>query len=190
MSSKTKWIIAAVLVLGIVVVAQASVLNDIYMPVIYVGPTITPIPTATPKPTDCLRQDFHGQNLKVCFTDIDQKPTTSKLDEFVEIKNLENSPVDMEGWRIASDFSGELFKYDFPKFTLNSQKTVKVWTKIGTDSSTQLYMNLTENLLAENGEHGFWKNNEDCGYLKNDSRQTINSFCYGTTGFTAAPENK
>jgi len=113
MSKKFKWIIAAVMVLGIVVIAQASVLNDIYMPVIYVGPTITPIPTATPKPTDCLVQNFHGQKLKICFTAIDYKPTTSPLDEWVDIKNIGGGTVDMTGWFIISDSSAG--KYFFPE---------------------------------------------------------------------------
>ena len=179
MSSKSKWIIAAALVLGIVIVAQASVLNDIYMPVIYVGPTITPIPTATPKPSDCLVQNFHGQKLKVCFTDIKPKPTTSPLDEWVDIKNIGGGTVDMTGWRIVSDSSA--FKYQIPDgFEIKTGQTVKVYTKIGTNGASQLYMNQTVE---------FWKDNKDCGYLKNESRQTINSFCYGTTGFTAAPEN-
>ena len=181
MSSKTKWIIAAVLVLGIVVVAQASVLNDIYMPVIYVGPTITPIPTATPKPSDCLDQYFHKQKLKVCFTKIEPKPTTSPLDEWVDIKNIGGGTVDMTGWRIVSDSSTN-FKYDFPDgFEIKTGQTVKVYTKKGTNGASQLYMNRTEE---------YWQDNKDCGYLKNASRTTINSFCYGTTGFTAAPENQ
>ena len=180
MSSKTKWIIAAVLVLGIVVVAQASVLNDIYMPVIYVGPTITPIPTATPKPSDCLVQNFHGQKLKVCFTKIEPKPTTSPLDEWVDIKNIGGGTVDMTGWFINSDSPAG--KYFFPDgFEIKTGQTVKVYTKKGTNGASQLYMNRTEE---------YWKDNKDCGYLKNESRQTINSFCYGTSGFTAAPENK
>jgi hypothetical protein len=180
MSNKYKWLIAAVMVLGVVLIAQASALNSYYMPMVYNEPTITPTPTATPKPTECLVQNFHGQNLKVCFTDIDYKPTGSELDEWVTVKNLGNSSVELENWRIASDSSTK-FKYDFPKFTLKTGQTVKVWTKIGTNSSSQLYMNRTEQ---------FWQDNSDCGYLKDDDRKTINSFCYGITGFFAAPVNK
>ena len=190
MSNKFKWMIAAVMVLGIVVIAQASVLNDIYMPVIYVGPTITPIPTATPKPTDCLVQNFHGQKLKVCFTDIDYKPTTSPLDEWVDIKNIGGGTVDMTGWRIVSDSSTN-FKYQFPDgFEIKVGQTVKVYTKSGTNGASQLYMGLTQDFCDENNNNCFWKDNKDCGYLKNESRQTINSFCYGTSGFSAAPVNQ
>jgi hypothetical protein len=101
------------------------------------------------------------------------------LDEWVTVKNLGNNSVELEGWRIVSDSSS--FKYDFPKFTLKTGQTVKVWTKIVTNSSSVLYMNQTQE---------FWKDNKDYGYLKNDSRQTVNSFCYGITGCTAALVNK
>jgi hypothetical protein len=168
------------MVLGIVVIAQASAINSYYFPLVYLEPTITPIPTATPKPTECLNQVFFIQGIKVCFTDIDYKPTTSPLDEWVTVKNLGNNSVELEGWRIVSD-SSTSFKYDLPKFTLKTGQTVKVWTKIGTNSSSVLYMNQTNE---------FWKDNQDCGYLKDADRATVNSFCYGITGFTAAPADK
>ena len=186
MSSKTKWVIAAVLVLGIVVVAQASVLNDIYMPVIYVGPTITPIPTATPKPTELCNQEFPNTKIKICFTAIDYKPIGSELDEWVDIKYTEGegqeNPQDMTGWRISSD-SGN--KYDFPDGTeIKIGQTIRICTSSIIRSKCHLYMNRTE---------PFWNDNADYGYLMDDSqphRQKINSFCYGITCFTAAPENK
>jgi hypothetical protein len=180
MSNKFKWMIAAVMVLGIVVIAQASILSDIYMPVIYVGPTITPIPTATPKPTECLVQYFHGQKLKICFTDINQKPTSSPLDEWVAIKNIGSpvNPVDMTGWFINSDSSTG--KYFFPDgFEIKVGQTVKIYTRSGNDGASQLYMDRTEE---------FWKDNKDCGYLKDEDRNTINAFCYGVSGFSTAAD--
>ena len=99
---------------------------NIYMPVIYVGPTITPIPTATPKPTVCLNQEFPNNKIKICFTDIDYKPTTSPLDEWVDIKNTgwSENVVDMTGWFINSDSSAG--KYYFPDdFSIKVGQTVK-----------------------------------------------------------------
>ncbi|MGW8225757.1 MAG: lamin tail domain-containing protein [Anaerolineales bacterium] len=174
MTNKIKWFLALVVVLGMVAVVQANAQNDIYLPL------ISSYPTPTPKPSECLNQVFFISGLKLCFTGIDYKPTTSELDEWVTIKNLGSNAVEMEGFRIASDSSTE-FKYEFPKFTLNSGQTVKVWTKLGTNSSTTLFMNRTTQ---------FWQDNKDCGYLKNDERKTINSFCYGLSGFTAAPLDK
>lgn len=178
MSSKIKWILAALMALSVVIIAQATAINNYYYPVIYVGPTITPTPTPTEKPTECINQVFPVSKLKVCFTDIVYKPTTSQLDEWVTIKNLGNSDVEMEGWRIASDSSTD-FKYDFPEFTLKTDQTVKVWTKIGTNSSSQLYMNRNVQ---------FWKDNGDCGYLKDDTGKKINAFCYSATRFFAPIE--
>lgn len=173
MSRKFKWIVAAVMVLSVVIIAQATANNNYYLPTIYVGPTITPTPTPTQKPTECIVQSFPVSKLKICFTDIDFKPTTSPLDEWVKIKNIGNNSAEMEGWRISSDTGN---KYDFPAFTLKVGQTVTVWTKSGTNSSSVLYMNR---------ELEFWKDNGDCGYLKDDSRRTINSFCYSAAGLFA-----
>jgi hypothetical protein len=175
MSRKIKWILAALMALSVVIIAQATAINNYYMPFVRLDPTLTPTPTPTEKPTECINQVFNVSKLKVCFTDIKYKPTTSPLDEWVTIKNLGNSAVEMEGWRIASDSSTD-FKYNFPEFTLKTGQTVKVWTKIGTNSSSQLYMNRTVE---------FWKDNKDCGYLKDDEGQKINSFCYSTSRFFA-----
>ena len=180
MSNKYKWLIAAVLVLGIAVIAQASMSTTIYMPVFYMPSTITPTPTATPNPGPCINSSFPGKPYKVCFSEINQKPTTSQLDEWVKIRNTGSpeNPVDMTGWFIITDQS---FKYEFPDgFKLNVGQTVTVYTKSGNDGSSQLWMDRTEE---------FWKDNKDCGYLKNEKRQTINAFCYGAFGFSAAPEN-
>jgi hypothetical protein len=176
MSRQIKWVLAAVMVLSVVIIAQATAQNIQYLPIIYIAPTPTPTRTPTQKPTECIVQVFPVSELEVCFTDIVYKPTTSPLDEWVTIKNLGDSAVEMEGWRISSDTSN---KYDFPEFTLNKDQTVKVWTKNGTNSSTQLYMNR---------EFEFWKDTGDCGYLKDDTRKTINSFCYSTTGLFAPAE--
>ena len=183
MSNKYKWIAAAVLVLGIVVIAQASAVEKRYFPLVYQEPTITPTPTATPKPTECLNQSFPNTKIKICFTDIVYKPTGSELDEWVDIKHTggKNNPQDMTGWRISSDTGN---KYDFPDgFEIKVGQTVRVYTKPGTNGSSQLYMNRTE---------PFWKDNEDCGYLMDDSspRKKINSFCYSVTGLFSAPVNE
>ena len=186
MSSKIKWVLAAVMALSVVIIAQATAINNYYLPIIYVGPTITPTPTPTQKPTECIVQVFPVSKLKVCFTDIDYKPTTSPLDEWVTIKNLGNEAVEMEGWRIASDYSGD-FKYIFPEYTLKTGQTVKVWTKSGNNSSSELFMSPPAGALKE---QGFWKDNADCGYLMDNSspRRKINSFCYSSTRFFAPAE--
>lgn len=185
MSQKYKWIIAAVVVLGIVVIAQASASTTIYMPLFYMPstltptPTKTPTPTATPKPGDCISGVFPVSGVKLCFIDINEKPTTSPLDEWVDIKNTGSSKVDMTGWRLVSD-SSTVFKYDFPDgYELSTGQTVRVFTKTGKNEALKLYMNQTNE---------FWHDNKDCAYLKDDERNTVNAFCYGITGFTEAPD--
>ena len=167
MSRKVKWVFAIVVVLSVAIVAQATAINNIYLPIMYIAPTPTPTPTPTQKPpSGCMAQSLLGTKVKVCFADIEPKPTTSSLDEWVKIKNIGNNTAELEGWRMSSD-SGN--KYDFPAFTLKVGQTVTVWTKSGSNSSSTLYMNrVTE----------FWKDNKDCGYLKDDSRTTKDSFCY------------
>jgi hypothetical protein len=189
MSKKRIWSLAALLTFGVVLVVQAASLNSLYLPLAYNGKLIptatpTPTPTPTPKPSDCINPHFPVDTIEVCFTDLDQKPTTGgPINEWVTIKNIGTTAVDMEGWRIASDYSG-LCKYDFGEFTLDPNRTVKVWTKPGTDTSTELFM-LPFDPPCELGLQGFWKDNQDCGYLKDQDRRTINSFCYGTQGFFA-----
>lgn len=177
MSSKIKWGFAIVMVLSVVIIAQATAINNYYMPAVYFEPTITPTPTPTQKPpSGCNIQNLLGTKVKVCFADIEPKPTTSPLDEWVKIKNIGNNTAELEGWRISSDTGN---KYDFPEFTLKVGQTVTIWTKSGTNSSSVLYMDR---------ELEFWKDNGDCGYLKDDSRRTINSFCYSAAGLFAPGE--
>ena len=174
MSSKIKWGFAIVMVLSVVIIAQATAINNYYMPAVYFEPTITPTPTPTQKPpSGCNIQNLLGTKVKVCFADIDPKPTTSPLDEWVKIKNIGNNTAELEGWRMSSDTGN---KYDFPAFTLKVGQTVTVWTNKKSINSNELSMNRD----AE-----FWKDNKDCGYLKDDSRIKKDSFCYSSAGLVA-----
>ncbi len=174
MSSKIKWVLAALMVLSVVIIAQATALNNIYLPVIYLDPTNTPTPIPTQIPGECLS----GKTKGVCITDIDYKPITSELDEFVSIKNKGNSSVDMELWRVSSD-SGNKFDL-LDEFTLSVGATVKIWTKHGDNNSTNIYMDR---------ENQFWNNTEDCAWLKDasDSGNTIDGVCYGPNGLFYSP---
>jgi hypothetical protein len=171
MSRKFKWFIAILVVLSVVIVAQATSLQSTYLPLVYnqeptATPTHTPTPTVTPTPsTECLS----GKDEGVCITDIIYKPTTSQLDEVVSIKNLGSSSVEMEGWRLSSD-SGN--KFDITgEFTLPTGATVKVWTKSGDNTTTNIFMNRTTE---------FWNNNGDKAYLRDNEGKVVDSICYGT----------
>lgn len=171
MSNKLKWSLAALIVLGVVFIAQATSLNSLYLPLVY-NKYLIATATNTPKPSECLS----GKTKGVCITDIDYKPITSPLDEFVSIKNKGNSSVDMELWRVSSD-SGNKFDL-LDEFTLSVGATVKIWTKHGDNNSTNIYMDR---------EIEFWNDSTDCAYLKDDSRKTIDGVCYGNNGLFYSP---
>ena len=172
MSRKLKWVVLILVVLSVVTIAQATALQSLYLPLVYnqkptATPTRTATPTVTPTPsTECLS----GKKSGVCITDIIYKPTTSPLDEVVSIKNLGSSSVELEGWRLISERG---YKFDMTgEFTLPTGATVKVWTKPGDNNSTNIFMNRTTE---------FWKDNEDCAYLKDNSeptRKTIDKICW------------
>jgi hypothetical protein len=173
MSNRLKWFLAALIALGVVFIAQATSLSSLYLPLVY-NKYLIATPTNTPKPGECLSGKTNG----VCITDIDYKPITSPLDEFVSIKNKGNSSVNMELWRVSSD-SGNKFDL-IDEFTLSVSATVKIWTKHGDDNSTNIYMDL---------ENEFWNDSKDCAWLKDDSdpRKTIDGVCYGTNGQIYSP---
>lgn len=83
----------------------------------------------------------------------------------------------MEDWRISSDTGN---KYDITfDFILAKGATVKVWTKNGTNNSTNIYMNWPTE---------FWKDNKDCAYIKNpDEGKTVDGVCYGVNGLFFEP---
>jgi hypothetical protein len=118
-------------------------------------PTLTPTRTPTPKPD-------------VEIIDIVYDPPGDPLEgEYIEIKNDDSEDIDMEDWRITSEKVGRL--YDFPDFTLEEERSVKVWTKRGTDSSRNLYMDKSDPV---------WNDNRDCAYLKDDNQVEIDKYCY------------
>lgn len=185
MSNKLRWALGILIALSLVVAANAAGLYAYHLPLVYNDyplptatntptPTKTPTPTSTPKPGACLS----GKTTGLCITGLDYKPTSGgSLNESISIKNLGSSAVDIEGWRIVNDSSE---KYDIPKFSLSAGSTVKVWTKAGTNDSTNLYMGL---------DTEFWNDHKDCAYLRDDShpRKSIDAICYGFDGSFYVP---
>jgi hypothetical protein len=189
MKTNIKWILVLGFLLSIGLIAEAAQLNQIYMPVVYINnptPTSTPTPTKTPNPTRTPRptstpapgQCLSGKTSGLCITIIDYQPKSGgSLNEYIGIKNLGSSAVDLENWRIVNDKSE---KFDIPKYSLNSNITVKIWTKTGTNDSSNLYMDRTVE---------FWNDVTDCAYLRDDSkpRKTIDAICYGLNGLLFIP---
>jgi hypothetical protein len=141
MSKKLKWVVPILVILSVVIIAQATALQDLYLPVVYKQePTATPTRTSTPTVTPTSSSEcLSGKDDGVCITDIVYKPTTSPLDEVISIKNLESSSVDIEGWCLTGEQIDS--KFAIPdEFSLSAGATVKVWTKPGDNTSTNIYM--------------------------------------------------
>ena len=170
MTGKTKLLIAILIAIGSISVITVLA-NTIYFPVIVKSPTITPTatftatatltntpsatPTRTPTPTP-----------GVFISEIVYDPA-DPLDEYIEIENTGNNSVDMDGWWIKVDSSGA--RYDFSDFTLGGDKSVKVWTKVGTDTATNLYWGRTEDV---------WDDDSDTAYLRDDEGDVVDTFEY------------
>lgn len=62
--------------------------------------------------------------------------------EWVQITNLGKEAVDMAGWILDSLDSSGSWVYTFPKFSLASGASVKVFTGKGVDSLSELYIGM------------------------------------------------
>jgi len=165
MTKSTKLIIALIAAIGMIGIVTAWA-NTIYLPLIEKQPTYTPTatftatstvsptPTRTPTPTPGVK-----------IVDIDYDPPNA-LDEYIELKNTSSKSVDMDGWWIKAD-SGP--RYDFVNFTLGGGASVKVWTKNGSDTSTNLYWDRTEPV---------WNDNGDTAYLRDSDGKVIDTYQY------------
>src|SRR3990172_6993335 len=165
MASKFKFIFALLIGFGLVSIAVATTAIRLYMPVVYnqgtptatgtaTGtPTKTPTPTTTGTPTRTATITPTG----TIFTPTPSRtptqtpsPTPTErvyivriifkadypLDEYVEIRNNTSKTVVLTNWKLKDD-SGNT--YTFPIFTVLSGKNVKIWTKWGVNTLSDLY---------------------------------------------------
>jgi phosphatidylserine/phosphatidylglycerophosphate/cardiolipin synthase-like enzyme len=72
----------------------------------------------------------------------------------------------MAGWTLR-DKTGHVFT--FPEFTLGPLQSIKVWTKAGTDTETDLYWGSATPI---------WNNAGDCAYLRDESGVLASRSCY------------
>jgi len=124
-------------------------------------PTATPTRTITPTPTQTWLPGFY-------ITHIEHSPDFDEMDEWVAFKNASGQSVDMTGWILKNDHR-EPDIFIFPNFTLLNNRDVQVWTKWGTDTSTDLYWKLDEPV---------WNQGGDCAYLRDADNVFITSVCY------------
>jgi len=83
-------------------------------------------------------------------------------DEWVKISNTGDSPVSLEAWRIEDE--GSKHSYTFPSYTLNSGFEVTVYSEIGANTATKLYMQVGGPI---------WNNDGDTAYLYDSNGKLI-----------------
>ncbi len=143
-----------------------------YTPTGTITITVTPTINRTPTPTE--------RKTGVYIVRVEYRPDYIQLDEYVEIKNNSGTDVDMTGWRLRDDgYRNKEGKwvyndYFFPKFTLKKYSTVKVWTRSGSNTSTNLYWNRTTQV---------WNDGGDCAYIHKYNKDTndwerIDAICF------------
>jgi hypothetical protein len=173
MTAKAKFTLALIAALCSLTVVVALA-NTVYLPQIEKSPTVTPTAThtLTVTPTRTLSVTLTPTRTTtpkpgVYIENIVYAPP-NPMDEYIELKNTSSNSVSLEGWYIKVE-SNSALRYNFPKFTLGGGKTVRVWTKIGNDTASDLYWDLTTPV---------WKDNSDCAYLRDAAATLVDKYCY------------
>jgi hypothetical protein len=112
--------------------------------------------TVVPPPAD----------VNITFIDYDP-PGDDVQGEYVQIANSGGTAASMTNWTLR-DNANHVFT--FPTFTLNPGASVKVWTKAGTNTSTDLYWG---------SGAAIWNNTGgDCAYLRDAGGTPVDTYCY------------
>lgn len=90
--------------------------------------------------------------------------------EHLVLANLGRVAVELTNWRLA-DLAGHT--YLFPRFTLHPGAEVRLWTRTGADSATDLYWG---------HRAAFWNNTGDTASLYDAQDHLIDTFVYRTNG--------
>ena len=88
----------------------------------------------------------------------------SLKDEWIKVTNKGSSPVSLSGWKIEDE--GRKHTYIFPSYTLDAGSTVTVYTKMGTNSATELYWG-SSSLI--------WNNDGDTAAIYDNSGQLVST---------------
>jgi len=86
--------------------------------------------------------------------------------EYVRIQNLGGRAQVMTGWTLR-DLANHVFT--FPSFTLAAGGTVRVWTKGGANTATDLYWGSSQ---------AIWNNDGDTAYLRDAGGSPVHSYTY------------
>ena len=88
-------------------------------------------------------------------------------EEFVRVKNRTDEKIELTGWTIKSKRTGKI--YTFPEFTLGSNQIVKVWTRPGTETDTDLFWGQQSEV---------WQISGDCARLGDDNDRFVQWYSY------------
>lgn len=153
MVKKALILITLILVIAAASLARAAVTPKLFLPINVRQPTMTPTSTPTPVPG-------------VYITEIVYNPPNNYMNEYVTIKNLTSKSLFMEGWTLRDDSKNI---YTFPYYILRSGGSIKVWTKSGTDTYTDLYWGSPVPI---------WNDHGDCAYLRDEQDTKLAQYCY------------
>ncbi len=152
-SKKALILITLILAISAASFAHAAISPRLYLPIALQQPTMTPTLTPTPLPG-------------VYITEIVYNPPNNYMNEYVTIKNLTPLSLFMEGWTLRDDSK---HIYVFPYYILRSGGSIRVWTKSGSDTYTDLYWGSPVPI---------WNDHGDCAYLRDDQDNKITQYCY------------
>lgn len=142
----------------------SNLIYDIFLPLVSKldPPTSTPTATATATNTP-----LPGNTGDIVIIDIfidgagSQEP-----DEYVEIRNDDNSSIQLQGWTLRDE---ENHVFTFPSFVMAPDQICRVYTN--ETHPTWCSFNYGSG-------SAIWNNSGDCAYLRNSSNGLVDQYCY------------
>jgi hypothetical protein len=131
------------------------------------GVTVTAVPAPTqPAPVRAPSAGRAGR-LDVRLTYIEYNPEGADLaGEYVRVENQGTVRADMSGWTLQDRVYNT---FVFPAFSLRPGASVRVWTKKGVNTATDLYWGRAS---------AVWNNIGDTGYLRDREGRLVSTFSY------------
>ena len=123
--------------------------------------TIPPDPEGTP----ILEPPPRG-NVTITYIFYVGNKGSQEPDEFVEIKNLDSSPLQLDGWTLR-DAANHVFT--FPNFRMDPGKVCRVYTN-------EIHSEWCG--FSFGSGSAIWNNGGDCAYLRNSIGITVDDYCY------------
>jgi len=125
--------------------------------------------------------DSEGVQVKIIDVHCTTQGVDERLDpnsEWVELRNNGTALVDLTDWIITDevgykrgDWRGH--RYHFPEFTLRPGASVRVYTGVGDDTSTELYWGRSPGRSAP-----IWNNDGDTAYLIDIDGEVVDVYTY------------